>query len=60
MSTKIKETIETIEIEETETFCLACGNELCNFSILVCAECLDDECNQFLKLAQTVEQPAEK
>lgn len=32
--------------------CVACGLELKRFSSLVCSECLDLECEEFLKLAQ--------
>ena len=48
-------TKETQEIEEKSTLCLACGSELRSFSILICAECLDDECGEFMKLAETVD-----
>jgi hypothetical protein len=47
---------ETKETSEKQTYCVACGNELRSYSILVCTECLDDECNEFLKLAQAEEQ----
>ena len=41
--------------EEKKSHCLACGNELRNHSILVCAECLDAEADEFLKLAETID-----
>lgn len=46
---------EIADREGRVTCCLACGTELKNYSILVCAECLDDECGVFQKLAETVE-----
>lgn len=49
------ETKETHEIEDKGTYCFACGNELRSFSILICAECLDDECGEFMKMAETAE-----
>lgn len=54
--TKKKETIEVEHaVYERKSHCLACGNELRTHSILICAECLDDECSEFLKLAETFE-----
>jgi len=52
MSAKLK---ETIDMDENQPICLACGSELRSFSILICAECLEDECDEFLKLAKAVE-----
>jgi hypothetical protein len=30
--------------------CFACNQELSSFKLLVCAECLDDDCDNFEKL----------
>jgi hypothetical protein len=54
MSTSTK-TKETQEIEEKSIHCLACGTELHRFSILVCAECLDDECGKFMKMTEDID-----
>ena len=51
MSAKLNETLDNTK----ETRCLACGNELRHYSILVCSECLDDECGEFMKLAESIE-----
>lgn len=52
MSAKTK---ENQDVDEKEAHCFACGNELRNYSILICAECLDEECGEFMKLAQNVD-----
>lgn len=36
--------------------CYGCGEELKNTTILVCAECLENECTEFEKLAQEEEE----
>ena len=50
MSAKINEVTDNTK----NPHCLACGSELRNYSILVCSECLDDECGRFMKLAETL------
>jgi hypothetical protein len=40
-----------------QSYCLGCGDALRRFSLLICAECLEDECGSFLKLAQEVGHP---
>lgn len=37
--------------EARKSYCMACGSVLKRYSVLVCPECLDDECDQFLELA---------
>lgn len=32
---------------KAKSYCSACGNETRFHSILICAECIDDECNKF-------------
>lgn len=50
MSDKSKEIVKR---EVKISCCVACGIELKNHSILVCSECLDDECGKFQKMAET-------
>lgn len=35
------------------SFCYGCGQVLHNYSMLICAECLDNECEKFASLALT-------
>lgn len=34
--------------QERPIYCMACGERLRRFSMLVCPECLDDNCNAYL------------
>lgn len=52
-----KKTKETLELEEKHVHCLACDAVLRNHSILICADCLDSEATEFLKLAETIDPP---
>lgn len=47
---------EEIIEEKTTSHCLACGDELFNYNILICAGCLGEQCETFLKLAKTVDE----
>lgn len=47
---------ENIEIEDCVVTCYACGEDM-NVrlsAMLICSECLNDECNEFLKEASAV------
>lgn len=35
------------------SFCYGCSQVLHNYSMLICAECLDNECEKFANLALT-------
>ncbi|HVI40813.1 MAG TPA: hypothetical protein VM577_09145 [Anaerovoracaceae bacterium] len=55
MTKRNKETVvEMVELEK-KSHCLACGGELRRHNILVCAECLDDECDKFMKIAESID-----
>ena len=41
---------------QKEILCLACGEELRNFSFLVCPECLNLECSEYVKMAEEVDE----
>lgn len=46
---------EEVELVTSKpSYCMGCGDILHHYSLLICAECLDDTCNKFLKLAETV------
>lgn len=45
---KVEELVE-IEISDNPMYCYACGESMQDNFILICAECLDDECSDFLK-----------
>lgn len=47
--TNVNELIEIVK----PSFCYGCGQVLRNYSLLVCSECLNNECDKFASLAQT-------
>lgn len=51
----VRKNKEVMELEDKKSHCLACNAELRNHSILICAECLGDECDEFLKFAQRID-----
>jgi hypothetical protein len=40
--------------------CYACGQILYSYSMLVCPECLDDECEKFANLVDDVTSPSKE
>lgn len=50
MSNK-KDQVE-IFVKEKPVYCYACGEDLGHSSLLVCAECLNDECSKFAEKAK--------
>lgn len=45
-------TNEPNEVLNKPSFCYGCGQVLRNYSLLVCSECLSDECDKFASLVQ--------
>lgn len=43
---------EPNEVSNKPSFCYGCGQVLRNYSLLVCSECLNNECDKFASLAQ--------
>lgn len=41
--------------QDKKSHCLACDNELKNHRILVCVECLGQDCDKFLKMALSLQ-----
>lgn len=46
---------DEIEVRGRLSHCYACGEELHLSSILICAECLHDECDEFVKATTSTE-----
>lgn len=42
------------------TICYGCGQELHTYNLLICAECLDDQCGNFAKMADKIDQKNKK
>lgn len=48
-----EEDFEMVSLDEgTPAACMACGGKLKTASLLICKECLGDECEQFLSLVE--------
>lgn len=44
------------DIEERESYCMACGETIKHANILICADCLDQDCVHFCnKVAEICE-----
>lgn len=44
------------DIEERESYCYACGSAIKHANILICADCLDQDCDHFCnKVAEILE-----
>lgn len=41
--------------KDKPVYCVGCGDRLRTFNMLVCADCLGDECYQFVKLTSVCE-----
>ncbi len=50
------EVLEAKDYQNKQSHCLGCGDVLRRFSLLVCAECLGDECRKFLELTQEMKE----
>lgn len=44
---------ELLNLEGTPSVCYGCGAVLRNLSMLICAECLHQECDEFVKAASS-------
>lgn len=53
--------IDIQEVEDKPSVCYGCGQKLKKHSLLICAECLDDECDEFESLVnKDLEVPLEE
>lgn len=43
--------VNDLELTSKPSICYGCGQVLYNYSLLVCSECLDNECEKFANLA---------
>lgn len=55
--TNINELSELNEHPEKPSFCYGCGQVLRSYSLLVCAECLSNECDKFASLVEASIKP---
>lgn len=56
MATTEIHVIDSDKRVKNNSFCLGCGSPIKSYSILICTECLDDECNKFAKFAEFEEE----
>jgi len=48
------DTYEAVDLDEgNPSSCMACGGRLKSASLLICRDCLGDECEQFLSLVES-------
>ena len=43
-------------LESRRSICYGCGGPIHNYSMLICLECLDDECQEFENLTSSNEE----
>lgn len=52
--TDVNELSDLNEMARKPSFCYGCGQELRSYSLLVCSECLSNECDKFVNLVAAV------
>lgn len=55
--TNINELNELDEMPDKPSFCYGCGQVLRSYSLLVCSECLSNECEKFANLVEVESKP---
>ncbi len=50
-----KNSVVVVHEQDKPSYCLGCNEVLRYFSMLICPECLDDDCNNYLKLIKDTE-----
>ncbi len=43
---------EDLMADYKPSFCYACGQEIIKIALLICSDCLDDSCEEFVALAE--------
>lgn len=57
MASKVSFNNEISMVEDYKpTYCVACGDQIRRFAMLVCLECLDVECDKFSKMVKELEE----